>query len=712
MNRFKGVTMADSMTNLTIQQLSKNSWFSKFIRIVVIAYFATSIFFFMKADDGLRYFDIRLLNHDMLVLEIGLFTVLTLLMTILFKKLEFVTLSLLISFLLLLYLVLFSFFAPAYSLIVGTLFVALPPAFYCFKYLIEGRMNRHIFNIVLAGIGVLIMLTLIFNVLIHSNNFVIEYIGVNRSKISFDAIVYGNRSMFLVLGLFVALLIIGVYLFQRFPKQITSIKEHKLIYIIVIGLAIYEIYSLSSIMFYRVRSLYSPTYDFGIFSQMFYNMKHWNGPITTLERSQLMNHFNVHMSPIFYLFLPFFMIFPFPETLQILQVLVVAIGLIPLYLIAKHFKLADLVIAVILLIYVFHPAIIGSSLYDLHENCFLAPMLLFVIYFMLKQKNLGIIISVSLTLMIKEDSFFYLVLIAFYFLFGYGKQFKKPSQKLSNVIYSSFMIAISITYFIVVSSYINHSGEGIMFWRYNNLNGYPDSGIIGIVLSLFQNPSYLLATMFSPDKIYYLLLFFMMLGFIPLLSRNLSDYWLIIPLIVLNFATTYPYQHQFVYQYYYGTTAIVIFMLILVFKERQVEIADKDEIPYFNWVLSLLTIGLLTASGTALFNTKSYYKNAYSIYQERSISMREFLLSIPSDKKVIATGYLTTYLSDREVLYDFSYYSILNADIQFDYVIIDLRISEDMVDQMRNKAISTGYMISDLSTEYILVLEPTTFDDP
>lgn len=700
--------MAEPLSNLKKLQVIKSSWFSKLTRSVIIAYFVTSIFLFIIADDGLRYFDIQLLTQKTIPLEIGVITALSIFLTIISRKWELRTFSLLLSFFLLLYLVLFSFFAPAYSLMVGVLFVGLPPAFYSFKYLIHNLFKGHIVENILAATSILIMILLIINVIIHTNDFVIDYIGTNRSQISSDSIVHGNRLTFLILGVSVAILIIGVYLFQRSPKQENHNKLHKLIYIIVIGLALYEIFSLSSIMFYRLRTLYTPTYDFGIFSQMFYNMKHLNGPITTLERSHLLSHFQVHMSPVFYLFLPIFAVFPFPETLQILQVLVVAVGLIPLYLIGKHFKLSDLVIGVILVVYIFHPAIIGSSFYDLHENCFLAPMLLFVIYFMITQKRLGIIISTLLTLMIKEDTFFYLILLGFYFMFAYNKQFKKPSQKLNNAIYSSFLIVLSIIYFIVVSSYINQSGEGIMFWRYDNLNGYPDLGILGIVVSLFQNPGYLLATMFSPDKIYSLLLFFLMLGFIPLLSRNLSNYWLVIPLIVLNFATTYPYQHQFGYQYYYGTTVIVIFMMVLSFKERQNEVVTKNEVPYLNLVLSLLTLGLLTASGAVLFDTKSYYINNYSIYEERNTSMRELLLSIPSDKKVIATGYLTTYLSDREVLYDFSYYPILQSDIQFDYVMIDLRISEEKVEQMKNKAIAAGYVVSDLSTEFILVLEPET----
>lgn len=69
----------------------------------------------------------------------------------------------------------------------------------------------------------------------------------------------------------------------------------------------------------RVRSFSAPTFDFGIFSQMFYYMKGSGAPMTTVERDGLLSHFAVHVSPIYYLLLPIYAVAPRPETLQILR---------------------------------------------------------------------------------------------------------------------------------------------------------------------------------------------------------------------------------------------------------------------------------------------------------------------------------------------------------------------------------------------------------
>ena len=49
----------------------------------------------------------------------------------------------------------------------------------------------------------------------------------------------------------------------------------------------------------RVMSFCTPTFDFGIFAQMFYNMKETGLPLTTVERDGLLSHCAVHMSPIY-----------------------------------------------------------------------------------------------------------------------------------------------------------------------------------------------------------------------------------------------------------------------------------------------------------------------------------------------------------------------------------------------------------------------------
>ena len=115
------------------------------------------------------------------------------------------------------------------------------------------------------------------------------------------------------------------------PKQ-----AHRVWLWITVGLSIAFFLFVSAWAVGRVYSFSTPTFDFGIFCQMFYNMKESGLPMTTVERDGLLSHFAVHVSPIYYLLLPFYALVPTPATLQVLQAAVITSAVIPLWKIGKY----------------------------------------------------------------------------------------------------------------------------------------------------------------------------------------------------------------------------------------------------------------------------------------------------------------------------------------------------------------------------------------
>ncbi len=136
------------------------------------------------------------------------------------------------------------------------------------------------------------------------------------------------------------LLILFVYCLRGWNDESEpSLKEQKarkylyvLLGILVVGVFLFAcVWTVTKILTFR-----TATYDMGIFSQMFYSMKETGLPITTLERDKVLSHFAVHVSPIYYVLLPFYMLAPYPATLQILQSLVVISAVIPLWKLGTH----------------------------------------------------------------------------------------------------------------------------------------------------------------------------------------------------------------------------------------------------------------------------------------------------------------------------------------------------------------------------------------
>jgi hypothetical protein len=162
-----------------------------------------------------------------------------------------------------------------------------------------------------------------------------------------------------------------VYFLNRQKKLLEKIQPkslHVTLFAVVCGVVCAGVIAYITSMRYLTYS--APNYDFGIFCQMFHYMKETGLPMVTCERDALLSHFAVHISPIYYLLLPFYYIFPSPITLQIGQAVVLASGVIPVLLLARKFKLSPKASCAVVLIYALFPAISTGCFYDTHVNCF------------------------------------------------------------------------------------------------------------------------------------------------------------------------------------------------------------------------------------------------------------------------------------------------------------------------------------------------------
>ena len=208
-------------------------------------------------------------------------------------------------------------------------------------------------------------------------------------------------------------------------------------------------------------------------------------------------------------------------------------------------------------------------------------------------------------------------------------------------------------------------------------------------------------------KINTLLLVIGSLGLLPFLVKNKSAYFLAAPLIIMNYLSTYPYQHQFGFQYFYGSTTLLLFMVLLVDKENS-ELSffkNKFSMKHIINVLALLGVAVSLTFGSVYIYERKWTYETYLDNQEMYDSMKETMNSIPKDKAIVASGYLTPHLADRELIFDYSYFNLFNSDYEIDYVIIDGRINPDILNQMIDRIELAGFVHSDLSTEYILIFE-------
>lgn len=490
-----------------------------------------------------------------------------------------------------------------------------------------------------------------------------------------------NTSTGYMLGVGIFLAVAIAYAVNK-VTVFAEIKKRSTVIIISVVASLFFISYVGAIAVLRYVTYRNPNYDFGIWSQMFYYMKNTFKPLTTCERAEygLISHFAVHFSPIYYLYLPFYYIFPYPVTLNVLQVLTLAAGVIPLMLLCKHKGLSKAATAAFAVIFFMFPALSGGTFYDLHENCFLVPMLLWLFYFVEKDNLKGIIIFTVLTLLIKEDAAIYPAFIGIYMAVG-----------LKNYAKGAIVGCISVAYFLIVSMFMSKYGLGIMDNRFSNYMVNSATGsLVDVIRNFIANPAYVLEQSFAPKKIEFMFLMFAPLGFLSFASKKASRVILFIPVILINLASNYQYQYSIFFQYVFGSIAILFYLAVVNYSELSEKV--RRFMGYF-----AICMAIVVAPACAL--SKKYYFDVYSKEKTNIAELNAAMETIPQDASVIASTFFLPHLSDRDEIYEYR-----KIDKLTDYVVLDIRWSE-VKDSDIKELEDKGYKIVDRKNSLYVILK-------
>lgn len=466
----------------------------------------------------------------------------------------------------------------------------------------------------------------------------------------------------------VFLVVFGSCGWDRQPELVSRPKHaHRIWLWITVGLSITFFLFVSAWTVGRVYSFSTPTFDFGIFCQMFYNMRKSGLPMTTVERDGLLSHFAVHVSPIYYLLLPFYALFPAPATLQVLQAAVITSAVIPLWKIGKHHGLTGpqrtLVCAMLLL----YPAFSGGTSYDIHENCFLTPLLLWLFCGIDKKNRVVTWAAAILTLMVKEDAAVYVAVIALWLIVKTVLRIRK--QDAGNLITGIAMLGISLGWFFLVTGFLAKSGDGVMTYRYSNFLYDGSSSLFTVIKSVILSPMKAVYECADPEKLQFIALTLLPLLGLPLLTRRYERYILLIPYILVNLMSDYQYQHNIFFQYTFGSAAFLIYLTV-------VNLADiKMDWKRVTVLSAAAAVSLVCFCKVVVPKAISYPIRAVRYYDYYQI-IRDTLSEIPEGASVTASTFYTTFLSQRETLYDVRYSSPQHL-LETQYVVLHVSADGD-----------------------------------
>lgn len=356
------------------------------------------------------------------------------------------------------------------------------------------------------------------------------------------------------------------------------------------------------------------------------------------------NIFGIHFNPVLFLFTPFYLIFPTPQTLLIIQSLLTALGGYIVFLLAKN-KLKNNILAIIIqALYLTYFALVSAVLSEFHAFTLSIFFGLLLIYSNEQSNNKIYYLSMMLLLSVQENVALTVFFFGIYLILTRKTRKRGLITAITSLVYFFLTIKILIPY---LSNYHGYIFESI----YGNQLG---NSIFSIFINSIKNPLLLFKTIFTNQNINYLfkilLPIFPFFIFAPLislvgvsaLSANLLSTDLLLKSTVMHYeALSIPFL---IYAVILGTSN---------FFKISKNILKKNT----PWMAGILLILFTYIGYKKLTSPKfNYHLILQSVYTQTDKELDDIIKLIPENAPVSTQDYISGSLSNRQNLYLFPVY--------------------------------------------------------
>jgi len=416
----------------------------------------------------------------------------------------------------------------------------------------------------------------------------------------------------------------------------------------------------------RHNSLHSSYYDLAIMDQTVYNT--YRGRILELTNPEGVNNFRrmaIHNDIILALLAPFYNIFSGPQTLLVIQTIIIALGALPIYLLSKLILKSKYLGVIFAFAYLMYPPLQRADNFGFHAVMLAISFLLFMFYFFWTKKYWASLIFFALSIISKEQ--IPLTTGAFAFLMAIFA-YKEHDRK--KFFFSNLILIISLFWFVasiwLITPYFRQ-GQHFALSRYKSLGDGPAE----IIKNILTKPGMYINLIFNIDDLKYLFLLLSPLAFFSLLS---PIYLLMAsPEFMINYLSSHPQMRGI--DNHYAAVIIPFVFISSIFGVKELikrKILDGKKISILIIVFTLIMSyykGLLPYSKDSslkLFLTQRSEINSVKIW-ENILKNENISVSVSES--------LGPHFSQRKKIYRFSgtykyadYVLILKNDIYNDWL--------------------------------------------
>lgn len=407
-------------------------------------------------------------------------------------------------------------------------------------------------------------------------------------------------------------------------------------------------------------SFQTNAFDLGNMDQAVWNTLHgrpleftnWSGGNTRLA---------AHVEPILFLIAPLYIIYSSPVTLLVLQSVVLSLGALPAFWLARQVLRNAFAAAVCSFSYLLAPALEIANLADFHAVAFSSTLLLFAFYYAYQRRYLGFFIAAVLAMATKEHVPFTIFFMGLYIAWV---------QRRPRVGYAAAGIAFlwAATAFGFVLPHFNPEGASPYLSRYDQLGKGPLE--IAQTMVFVPGATWQLAT--EPAKLDYVRNLFSPTLYLSLLSP--ATLVMALPDLSINLLSNF--IEMYAGRAHYGAILVPV-----------ITISTILGLGHLRWLLARISDGLAqwgVAVGASLVLVSSLVSFWQQVFlpltdhlpqtSARMQTARELMALIPPDAAVAAGSSLNPHVSQRRQV------SLFPEIDRAEYVFLDVTASPYPID--------------------------------
>jgi uncharacterized membrane protein len=235
-------------------------------------------------------------------------------------------------------------------------------------------------------------------------------------------------------------------------------------------------------------------FDLGNMVQAVWSTAHGDPLRMTSLRGDQISRLAAHVDPILILFAPLWWIWPSPHLLLAVQALVIALGAIPVFLLARKHLVSPRAALGFALAYLLYPATGWLTLNEFHPVALATPLLLFAFWYLDEERLLPFALFALAASACKEEIPLVIAGFGFWYAFAHRGWAAGTAIALAGVAWAAVAIGVVIPHY-------NAGAESDFYGRYSEVGG--SAG--GMLETAFTHPLRIIEAAFSGRDLHYLL---------------------------------------------------------------------------------------------------------------------------------------------------------------------------------------------------------------